>query len=220
MANGIPILLNASIAINIPIPLLIADNPQIPNERNITLWGIYDSATQQPALLAESVISFGFKKEYKISDYPIEVGTFANYNKVDLPYIGMIRMSMGGSTLDRAEFLDKLVELGTSTQLFDIVTPEHVYLNANIVDYDYARTATNGAGLIVADIKLMEVRTTAQASFNKTQSTTDTASVNGGQVAPSAPIPQNQQPAEVVQAAQQPDIFPLGYHVPNIGAPL
>ncbi len=188
MANGIPILLDASIEVNIAIPLLTNDSASIAIERNVSQWGIYDPDTNEPVLIADSVVSFGYKKEYKISDYPIELGTFANYNKVDLPFLATVRMTMGGNQLDRADFLDRLVEIGTSTQLYNVVTPEHVYLNANIIDYDYTRTANSGAGLIIADIKLMEIRLTGQRTFSNTQSTTDQSASNGGQVAPSKPL--------------------------------
>jgi hypothetical protein len=200
MANGFPILLNAFNQIAETVQLLTSDF-EILFGSNQFVWGIYDSDTNQPVLISDNTVSFGYKQEYKISDYPIQKGTFANYNKVELPFIATIRMSVGGSLLDRAKFLDELVTLGTSTQLFNVITPEHVYLNANIIDYDYQRTTINGAGMIVADIKLMEIRLTAQATFNNTQSTTDKSSVDGGQVAPSANIPTAQQPTSVAAAA-------------------
>jgi hypothetical protein len=204
MATGIPLLLNAgSIAGTVSVGLLSNDKLPVTFSGINAPWGIYFAGTNRVALTADSVVSFGYKKEYKISDYPLELGTFVNYNKVDLPFAATVRMTMGGSQLKRAEFLNTLVELGTSTDLFDIVTPEYVYTRSNIVGYDYMRTATNGAGLIIADIRLMEIRTTAQSTFSNTQSSTDQSSVDGGQIAPSAPI--NNPPESVARAASDVD---------------
>ncbi len=187
MANGIPPLLNQIANVTNKVSLLFSDFNLLFNP-TFFAWGIYFAGTNNPAIIPSNVISFDYKKEYKISDYPVELGSFANYNKVDLPYITQIRMSMGGTATDRANFLGSLAELATSVELFDVVTPEYVYLNANIIDYDYSRTIQSGAGMIVADIRLMEIRTTATTTFNNTQSPSDAGVVNGGQLSPSAPV--------------------------------
>jgi len=97
-------------------------------------------------------------------------------------------MSVGGSSLDRSNFLAALDAIVASTTLYNVVTPEHTYPNANVVDYDYNRTESSGAGMIIADLRLEEIRLTGQSSFSNTQSTTDQDPSNGGQLSPSAPV--------------------------------
>lgn len=217
MANGFPSLLNQISGIETTISLLTSDFTLLFSP-NAFVWGIYSADSNTPALIADSIYSFGYKKEFKISDYPVELGTFSNFNKVDLPYVAQVRMTMGGSNSDRLTFLNRLEEISRTTDLYNIVTPEKTYLNANIIDYDYQRTSNSGAGMIIADIRLMEVRLTANLAFNNTQSQSDDASKNVGQLSPSTTV-ENPPPAVVI-AAKQPDPFPFGYHVPSIGAPL
>lgn len=183
MANGIPTLIgNIQNTIN-QVSLLASDIGILLgfSQQN---WGIYIAGTNVPAILVDSVVSLEFKKEYKISDYPIELGTFKNYNKVAYPFVSTIRLSVGSSLSNRSNFLQQLALLVDSTQLYDIVTPEINYINANLIDYSYRRTSANGASMIVADVKLMEIRTTATSQFSNTQAASDKNQNNQGQLIP------------------------------------
>ncbi len=193
MANGIPTLLNQVANITNTVSLLVSDFTLFFNPNSFN-WGIYFAGTNEPALIPDSVISFGYKKEYKISDYPVELGVFSNYNKVEMPYVAQVRMSVGSTSDKRSSFLDQLDILANSTELFDIATPNRIYLNANIIDYDYSRTSTSGAGMIHADIRLMEIRLNATTTLSNTQEQSDQSSVNSGQLSPS---PSVTVPAEV-----------------------
>lgn len=120
-------------------------------------WGIFDQ-NGIPLAIVDNVVSVSYQNDSKIAQAPIEKGSFASYNKVASPYQCVVRMSKGVSTLERGAFLAMLEYMAGSTDLFTIITPEAIYVNANIDSYDYRREATNGAHLIIADIKLTEVR--------------------------------------------------------------
>lgn len=155
------------------------------------VWGIFDQSNTA-VLLADNVIAFDYKKNWKIADYPIEQGGFSTYDKVTLPFDAKITFSRGGTETDRAKFLSALEYIGSSFQLYNIVTPERTYLNASVETFGYNRSATDGAGLITVDIGLKEIRQVATKTFTKTASPSAQNSANTGNQQPQAPTTSQQ----------------------------
>lgn len=160
---------------------LTADAAGVSDPSQAPRWGIYLGSA--PVLIADSVVSLSYKQESRVSDYPQELGAFQAYNKVATPYDSRVKMSCGGTVAARAAFLAKLESIVSpgDLNLYSIVTPEKTYLNANVHRYDYERTAAAGAGRVVAEIWLTEVRVSAAAAFSNTAAPSGSAQVNGGQ---------------------------------------
>jgi hypothetical protein len=133
----------------------------------LPVWGVFDQNNVAVAL-ADSVRTLDFDSESRVSDYPQEQGAFESYNKVQLPYASTVSLTCGGDASRRAAFLVALQAAKDSTNLYSIVTPEIVYLNANIVGLRYRRTTTDGATLLTVDLHLEEIRVTATAAFANT----------------------------------------------------
>jgi hypothetical protein len=112
-----------------------------------------------------SVVDFAYRKNWKNADYPIEKGQFVSYDKVVLPFDVRVRIAAGGSPYNRMTLLDRLEALD-NTELFNVLTPEKVYFRCSVANIDYQRTATNGVGIIVADIWMNEIRQTATTIFS------------------------------------------------------
>lgn len=121
-------------------------------------WGIFNEFGI-PILLADNVTSLKYSNTAKISQAPIENGSFASYNKVQDPYKATVQMTKGsGGTFERGAFIAQLEILANSTLKFHIITPEYVYVNACIVGYDTSREASDGAQLIKVNLHLEEIR--------------------------------------------------------------
>lgn len=120
-------------------------------------WGIFDQ-NGIPLIIVDNVVSLDYQNESKVAQAPVQAGSFASYNKVATPYDVKVRMSKGGGVTERGAFLAMLEYCAGSTDLFTVITPETVYVNANIKGYSYRREATNGAHLIIADVQLVEIR--------------------------------------------------------------
>jgi hypothetical protein len=148
-------------------------------------WGIYFFGF--PIVLADNVVGFEYRNEWTISDYPVERGSFESYDKVATPYMARVRFSAGGSEGDRAAFLASIEAIAGDLNLYDVVTPEKVYVSANIIHYDYRRSADAGAGLLTVDVWLSEVRQTATMGTQNAQDPGASSQVNGGAVQPTAP---------------------------------
>lgn len=165
-------------------------------------WGIFTTAGK-PVAVADSVIDIGFKSAAKVSNFPIQAGSFANHNKVNNPFEVTVRLAKGGSLSadtelanllkggslggggDRArgEFLDAIDMAKNSLDLFSVVTPEKTYSSCNIIGYSYRREQGNGAYMLLVDITLIEIRQ-VYAQYTKTEN--PQATIKDGQSVNSA----------------------------------
>ncbi len=160
--------------------LLVADASIIKQLFNTPQWGVFKDAKAIAA--ADSVLSFEYRQDTKISDYPQEKGAFQSYNKVGTPFDVRVQLTKGGSEADRSAFLAAIEAATASLDLFDVVTPEKVYKSANLQRFDYRRTANSGVGLITVDLWLVEVRETVTAGFAVAKKPSGYPATNGGTV--------------------------------------
>ena len=161
---GVPPL--GSYSVGLPV-LLLADALGLPPSPLAPQWGIYLDGV--PVVDADSVVTFDYRQEWTVSDYPLEQGAFQSYDKVQTPFDVRVRYAAGGSQQNRQALLDSIDDIAGTLTLFDVVTPEAVYQSVNVTHYDYRRTATNGVGLLQVDVWCVEVRVTAQAQFQNVQ---------------------------------------------------
>lgn len=150
------------------------------------VWGIFLFGV--PVLVfADNFVTFEIKGEWSVPDYPVEQGSFQSYNKVALPKEIRVQVSCGGSETKRQAFIDSIELLLPNTFLYDVVTPERVYLNYNYTHYDYARRADRGAGLVTINLYLTEIRQSAIANFLQTLAPGISGAVGLGNVQPQSP---------------------------------
>jgi hypothetical protein len=112
--------------------------------------------------------SVEYSKEMKVSDYPLEKGSFANYNKVEQPSTPSVTLCFSGSESERTKFLEAIDKATKSTDLYSVVTPEVTYINYSLEHYNYQRTSTKGATLLIVEIGLKEIRQVS-AVYAKTE---------------------------------------------------
>jgi hypothetical protein len=143
-------------------------------------WGIFSEG--EAVILADNVLSVTYRQDWAISTFPLEQGAFESYDKVAIPFDAHVRFSTGGSFADRQAFLDSIAAIAGDLKLYDVVTPEQVFLGCNIVHYDYKRTAQD-VGLIVVDVWLTEVRATATQQFSSSQQSADESGAGNTRVA-------------------------------------
>lgn len=117
----------------------------------------------RPVVEADSVLDFGYRNEVDIPDFPIQDGSFANYNRVNLPYEASVRLSKGGSEGDRRNFLNQIDAIMNTTELFQIITPERTYENVNPIRFEMIRRGAGGAFFLTeVDLYFREIRTVTQ----------------------------------------------------------
>ena len=188
MSLGIPPLLKSAEVTANKIILLASDVATISQFTQPPQWGIFHSDNGSIALQPESIIRLEYKHEWNIPNYPQEKGAFESYNKVQLPFEVKIGMTKGGTEAERSDFLNALEDIAGSLDLYDVVTPEISYLNANIQHFDYARSSDKGVTLLTVEVWLIEIRNNV-ASIAKTSATPSGATnVNIG---PKTPVMQS-----------------------------
>jgi hypothetical protein len=132
-------------------------------------------AKRTPVVKPDSFIDFGYRNEYSISDYPVQDGGFASYDKVANPYETFVRMSKGGSKKDRQKFLDELDAIVGTLELYDILTPEKTYLGVNVLRYEISRRGNKSAYFFnEVDLYFREIREVT-STYSNTSAATENA---------------------------------------------
>lgn len=142
-------------------------------------WGVFLDGIN--VLSYDAQVSFDYSQEWKISTYPVELGGFQSYDKVQTPSIIRCRFVAGASVLNRQAMLDSIDLQMSTTLIYDIVTPEKVYLDYNFTRREYDKAAAN-AGLVVIDLYFTEVLQTATAQFQNVLNPTTAGQVGLGNV--------------------------------------
>lgn len=135
-------------------------------------WGIFQNGA--PVVTADTVMSFEYKQEWALSDFPVEQGGFASYDKVHIPFDVRFRFVAGGSEANRAALLSSVQSIAGTLTLFSAASPESVYLNCCVKHYDYRRTSINGVGMIQVDVWLEEVQEVQSSTTGGSPSTPST----------------------------------------------
>jgi hypothetical protein len=113
-----------------------------------SLWGIFD----QPAagtdgttpdatrvIQPDSIREFSKRAEWRISNYPVQQGSFTSYNKVRLPPEYAVKMVKGGSLDDRTLFEANCEAVSGSINLYTIMTPEKTHIDCSVSRFEIER---------------------------------------------------------------------------------
>ena len=139
--------------------------------KNDNKWGIYDGdnllgvaenySSSISKLLGigseQSTKEYDYRKESKISEYPLESGSFATYNKVKIPEEHSVTICYGGTLEEKKVFMDLLDKTTEDLKKYTVVTPEITYYNANIYRLSYRRTAISGSNLLIITLWLKRI---------------------------------------------------------------
>lgn len=199
MANGIPQLLVPPVSTALNSLAILAEGLVWDFLTTDLKWGIYYAGTTDEVSLGQStnilkqaqsvsglnalnqgqltksdvyidsVMAINQRKGSELSNYKLETGSFATFNKVEKPRQITIRLIKAGSEEDRGMFLKwldkraKSISTEVSTvnnypnNLFDIYVPEVNYSNMTLIDYSVTRETKSGVTVIIADCVFQEV---------------------------------------------------------------
>ena len=93
-----------------------------------------------------------------VAHEPIEQGGFASYNKQDTPKEISVTLACTKLYVAQQPVLEAIDKLAAGTQKLSLITPAAEYKNLNIESYSYARRDDAGAGMLVVELKLVEIR--------------------------------------------------------------
>ncbi len=134
-----------------------------------------------------STAEFDYAADAPISNYPQERGSFQSYNKIVLPWDVKMRITCSGGLAQRQAFFSTIDALRRSLALYDLVTPERVYVSCNCEHVDYRRNAERGVTMIQSDLWFKQVEVKTAALFTNTQQPGEAAQQSIGNVQPQDP---------------------------------
>lgn len=108
-----------------------------------------------------SFISLDVRNEGKALSYPIELGSFANYNKVQSPLDIRVSLAIQGTETEFQDAILRLNKFQKEAEKLYVVTHGKIYENMTLESYSYTRKADRGAYLLIVDLDLVEVREVA-----------------------------------------------------------
>jgi hypothetical protein len=171
-----------------PPALGFAANPSVlwQATQSAPVWGVFDD-NNNIVVNADSVSDFGWRKENRIPNFPIQQGQFATYNRVGLPGEQSITLTKGGSLSDRQNFLAQIDVIADqqNINLYTIRTPEKSYLNVSVTRAELSRRGKDNAYYFDVELYFIEIANIS-AQYTATQ-----ANTNNGKP-PSAVSPVNQ----------------------------
>lgn len=129
-------------------------------------WGVFAANGKQIAQY-DSVFAIDYQDEAPISDYPVERGSFAAYNKVDGPFMIHVTLSCGGSEDKRNAFQNDLRSAKKSLTLYTVITEDSTFASCNLIAISWVRSTTKGAHRIEAVCTFQEVREKDAAAFSE-----------------------------------------------------
>ena len=163
------------------------DGANVEANQPATRWGIYTSAGA-PAVIGDGCVAFEYGKDYRVSDYPQEDGSFRSYNKVETPFQLRVTIQKSGSSADRQAFLNNVqTVLADASTLYEVVTADQTYSSVTVNHADYRRTAVNGATLLSVELHCEQIRVTATSAMSNTAQPSGADQVSDGSVQPQTP---------------------------------
>jgi len=103
-------------------------------------------------------IGMEFRGVNSVATEPIEEGGFAAYNKQETPKELAVTLAATKPYDEQQHTLNMLEGLAHKLEKISLITPSAEYKNLNLEGYTYARKDDNGAGMLVVDLKLVEIR--------------------------------------------------------------
>ncbi len=143
-------------------------------------WGVFDVDGNSIADY-DSFASMSYRDDARISDYPVEQGSFAAYNKVDNPFSVRVTLSCGGDADRRNAFQNSLRRARRSLDLYTVLCEDGEFESCNLVSLDWERTDTRGAHRVVATCEFQEVRERGTTAFSRPESASGYGLINQGQ---------------------------------------
>jgi hypothetical protein len=133
---------------------------QIPSVNPPTpIYAVIASDTFFPLTIPSSWGEFSPRYETQTSDYPVEQGAFALYNKVRRPVVVRVTMIKTGSDLARFAWLAAIqqFEANNPLQLYTLISPQAVYVDYTITGLSYDTRRDKGSNLLYLEMQFQQV---------------------------------------------------------------
>jgi hypothetical protein len=134
------------------------------------IYAIVDSETFEPLTVPDSWGEFTPVYDSQVSDYPVEKGAFAVYNKVRRPIGVTVTLVKTGSDVARLTWLAAIQqsELQAPTRLFTLISPQSVYVDYTITGMSFETRQARGSNMLYLTVRFMEIAQIPSSDDTKT----------------------------------------------------
>ena len=134
--------------------LLPKINPPVP------LYAIVASDTLIPLTVPSSWGEFQRQYETQVSDYPVETGAFALYNKVRKPITINVSLTKAGSDVARFAWLAAIEqqEAQSPLQLYTIISPQGVFSDYTLTGLSHETRPDRGSNILHLSLSFTQVQ--------------------------------------------------------------
>ncbi len=119
-------------------------------------WALLDEEGGE-AVSFSSFARFAVRSEGQVLSYPIEEGSFANYNKTRAPVEISVSIVLQGAESDFERGLEQLERYKREAVKLAVATPAQLYPNMTLRGYSVSRESAAGAHMLLAELSLVEV---------------------------------------------------------------
>lgn len=129
-------------------------NPPLP------VYAIVASDSLIPLTVPSSWGEFQKQYETQISDYPVESGAFALYNKVRRPITISVTLTKTGSDVARFAWLAAIEqqEAQTPLQLWTLISPQGVFSDYTLTGLNYETRPDRGSNILYLSLQFTQVQ--------------------------------------------------------------
>jgi len=123
------------------------------------IYAIVGSDDGIPLTIPSSWGEFSPSRESLVSDYPVEAGGFAGYNKVRRPSTVFVQMIKTGSDLARFAWLSAIQQLEDTqpTKLYTLISPQGVYIDYTLVGIRNTTRPDRGSNMLYLELQFQQV---------------------------------------------------------------
>jgi hypothetical protein len=202
---GVPQLARSLLVQAVTPPVLgFAANPDVlwHATQSAPIWGVFDD-NGNLVVEPDSIMDFGWRKENRIGNFPIQQGQFGTYNRVGLPFESSVTLTKGGDLASRSAFLQQIDVLVTqqNINLYTIRTPEKSYVDVSVTRAELSRRGKDNAFFFDVELYFIEINqvaaqySTAVTPTSNAQPASAVPPVNQGLNNPQVPTTAVQQSA-------------------------
>lgn len=123
------------------------------------IYAIVNSETFEPLTVPDSWGEFAPRFESQTSDYPVEQGAFATYNKVRRPTAVAVTLVKTGSDVARFTWFAAIqqAEVQSPTTLYTLISPQGVYIDYTILSMAYEVRPDRGSNMLFLTIQFVQI---------------------------------------------------------------
>lgn len=134
------------------------------------VYAIVDSETFEPLTIPDSWGEFAPRYESQVSDYPVETGAFAIYNKVRRPTGVDVTLIKTGSDVARFTWLAAIQqsEAQAPTRLFTLISPQAVYVDYTLQNMSFETRQDRGSNMLYLVLRFLEIPQIPSSDDTKT----------------------------------------------------